>query len=407
MTKKYSQELVQGYTMSTVMEEAQRCLLCHDAPCSNACPAGTDPAKFIRSVRFRNFKGAAETIRSNNALGAACARICPTERYCEQGCSRCGIDKPINIGGIQRFVTDFEEQCGMKVLERGPANGKNIGIIGSGPAGLQAAATLLQLGYEVDIYEKGAKAGGFLRTGIPEYRLPDAVVDTEVARIAELGANFLYCREVGKDVSMEELKEKYDAVLVAVGIGRPQMLEMFEGNPYAVPAVTFLAEVDERQGEVELPDNALVIGGGDAAMDVSATLKLLGVQNVTTVTRKELSDFRASKVELETARAQGVTIVDGYAPVAVEGKVVTFRHRRLNSELKIEADKIILAVGQSTDADQLGLPIVKNEVDFDGFQADGKVFVAGDIAKGDKTAVWAVRKGKAAAYAIHNFVGGR
>lgn len=407
MTKKYSQELVQGYTMSTVMEEAQRCLLCHDAPCSNACPAGTDPAKFIRSVRFRNFKGAAETIRSNNALGAACARICPTERYCEQGCSRCGIDKPINIGGIQRFVTDFEEQCGMKVLERGPANGKKIGIIGSGPAGLQAAATLLQLGYEVDIYEKGAKAGGFLRTGIPEYRLPDAVVDTEVARIAELGANFLYCREVGKDVSMEDLKEKYDAVLVAVGIGRPQMLEMFEGNPYAVPAVTFLAEVDERQGEVELPDNALVIGGGDAAMDVSATLKLLGVQNVTTVTRKELSDFRASKVELETARAQGVTIVDGYAPVAVEGKVVTFRHRRLNSELKIEADKIILAVGQSTDADQLGLPIVKNEVDFDGFQADGKVFVAGDIAKGDKTAVWAVRKGKAAAYAIHNFVGGR
>ena len=407
MTKKYSQEPVQGYTMSTVMEEAQRCLLCHDAPCSNACPAGTDPAKFIRSVRFRNFKGAAETIRSNNALGAACARICPTERYCEQGCSRCGIDKPINIGGIQRFVTDFEEQCGMKVLERGPANGKKIGIIGSGPAGLQAAATLLQLGYEVDIYEKGAKAGGFLRTGIPEYRLPDAVVDTEVARIAELGANFLYCREVGKDVSMEDLKEKYDAVLVAVGIGRPQMLEMFEGNPYAVPAVTFLAEVDERQGEVELPDNALVIGGGDAAMDVSATLKLLGVQNVTTVTRKELSDFRASKVELETARAQGVTIVDGYAPVAVEGKVVTFRHRRLNSELKIEADKIILAVGQSTDADQLGLPIVKNEVDFDGFQADGKVFVAGDIAKGDKTAVWAVRKGKAAAYAIHNFVGGR
>ena len=295
----------------------------------------------------------------------------------------------------------------MKVLERGPANGKKIGIIGSGPAGLQAAATLLQLVSEVDIYEKGAKAGGFLRTGIPEYRLPDAVVDTEVARIAELGANFLYCREVGKDVSMEELKEKYDAVLVAVGIGRPQMLEMFEGNPYAVPAVTFLAEVDERQGEVELPDNALVIGGGDAAMDVSATLKLLGVQNVTTVTRKELSDFRASKVELETARAQGVTIVDGYAPVAVEGKVVTFRHRRLNSELKIEADKIILAVGQSTDADQLGLPIVKNEVDFDGFQADGKVFVAGDIAKGDKTAVWAVRKGKAAAYAIHNFVGGR
>lgn len=407
MTKKYSQELEQGYTMSTVMEEAQRCLLCHDAPCSNACPAGTDPAKFIRSVRFRNFKGAAETIRSNNALGAVCARICPTERYCEKGCSRCGIDKPINIGGIQRFVTDFEEACGMKVLEKGEANGKSVAIIGSGPAGLQAAATLLELGYAVDVFEKGAKAGGFLRSGIPEYRLPDAVVDTEVARIAELGANFKYNTEVGKDVSMDDLKAKYDAVLVAVGIGQPMMLEMFEGNPYAVPAVTFLAEVDEKKGEVDLPDNALVIGGGDAAMDVSATLKLLGVQNVTTVTRKELSDFRASKAELETARAQGVTIVDGYAPVAVDGKVVTFRHRRLNSELKIEADKIVLAVGQKTDADKLGLKIVKNEVDFEGYQADGKVFVAGDIAHGDKTAVWAVRKGKAAAYEIHNYLGGR
>ena len=407
MTKKYSQELVQGYTMSTVMEEAQRCLLCHDAPCSNACPAGTDPAKFIRSVRFRNFKGAAETIRSNNALGAACARICPTERYCELACSRCGIDRPINIGGIQRFVTDFEEQCGMKILEKGPANGKKVAVVGSGPAGLQAAATLLQLGYAVDVYEKGAKAGGFLRSGIPEYRLPDAVVDTEVARIAELGANFKYGTEIGKDVSMDDLKAGYDAVLVAVGIGKPQMLEMFEGNPYAVLAVTFLAEVDEKQGNVDLPDNALVIGGGDAAMDVATTLKLLGVQNVTTVTRKELSDFRASKEELETARASGVTIVDGYAPVAVDGKVVTFRHRKLNSELKIEADKIVLAVGQTTDAAQLGLPIVKNEVDFEGYHADGKVFVAGDIAKGDKTAVWAVRKGKAAAYAIHNFVGGR
>lgn len=119
MTKKYTEELERGYSVSTVMEEAQRCLLCYDAPCSKACPAGTDPAKFIRSVRFRNFKGAAETIRINNALGAVCARVCPTERYCESGCSRCGIDKPIDIGGIQRFVTDFEAACGMKVLEKG------------------------------------------------------------------------------------------------------------------------------------------------------------------------------------------------------------------------------------------------------------------------------------------------
>ena len=109
MTKKYTEELERGYSVSTVMEEAQRCLLCYDAPCSKACPAGTDPAKFIRSVRFRNFKGAAETIRINNVLGAVCARVCPTERYCESGCSRCGIDKPIDIGGIQRKIQILQE----------------------------------------------------------------------------------------------------------------------------------------------------------------------------------------------------------------------------------------------------------------------------------------------------------
>ncbi len=406
MTKKYVEELKPAYTMITVMEEAQRCLLCHDAPCSKACPAGTDPAGFVRSVRFRNFKGAAETVRSNNALGAVCARICPTERYCQNACSRCGIDKPIDIGGIQRFITDFEEATAMKILEAGEPNGKSIAIIGSGPAGLQAAATLLELGYAVDIYEQKEKAGGFLRTGIPAYRLPDAIVDTEIQRIVDLGAK-LHCGHAVSKEEFESFKSSYDAVLLAVGIGVPQMLDMFEGNPYAVPAVTFLEEVDEKQGQVELPDNALVIGGGDAAMDVAATLKILGVQNVTTVTRKELVDFRASKEELEIARAQGVTLVDGYAPVSVEGKVVTFRHRKLNSELRIEADLIVLAVGQSTQAGEFGLSMDGNEVDFEGAHAGDNVFVAGDIAKGEKTAVWAVTKGKVAAHTMHAYLGGK
>ena len=204
MTKKYTEELERGYSVSTVMEEAQRCLLCYDAPCSKACPAGTDPAKFIRSVRFRNFKGAAETIRINNVLGAVCARVCPTERYCESGCSRCGIDKPIDIGGIQRFVTDFEAACGMKVLEKGAANGKRVAVVGSGPAGLQAAATLLQLGYEVEIFEKADRAGGFLRT-IPEYRLPETVVDGEIERIVALGA-VIHCGVNVDKAKFEELK---------------------------------------------------------------------------------------------------------------------------------------------------------------------------------------------------------
>ena len=404
MKQAYNKELKPAFSFLTVMEEASRCLLCYDAPCSKSCPAGTDPASFIRSVRFRNFKGAAETIRFNNALGAVCARVCPTEKYCQMGCSRSGIDKPIDIGRIQRFVTDFEEAAGMQILEKGEPNGKKIAIAGSGPSGLQAAASLLMAGYEVDIYEKDSKAGGFLRTGIPEYRLPNRIVDIEAARIADLGAKFIYNTEVGKDISMDELKAKYDAVLIAIGVGKPMILDLFKDHPYAVPSADFLREVKENAGAVEVPDNALVIGGGDSAMDAASTLKLLGVQNVTCVTRKELADFRASKEELETARALGVTIIDGYAPSSVDGKLVTFKHRKLNSELKIEADKIILAVGQYTEAFMLGLDIVKNEVAFDGCKAADNVFVAGDIARGDKTVVYAVRKGKIAAAAIDDFL---
>ena len=407
MTQEFTKELKPAYTIMTVMEEAARCLLCHDAPCSAACPAGTDPASFIRSVRFRNFKGAAATVRTNNALGAVCARVCPTEKYCAEACSRCGIDKPIDIGGIQRFVTDFEDQVGMKILEKGEDNGKKVAVVGSGPAGIQAAADLLKLGYAVDIYEKDEIPGGLLRKAIPEYRLPNAVVASEIAKVEAIGAKLILGCEVGKDIQLDELKEKYDAVLVDVGVGEPQVLEMFEGNPYAVPSVTFLQELSDKQGEVELPDNVVVIGGGDSAMDASASLKILGVQNVTNFTRKELVDFRASKEELEIARAMGVTIIDGYAPVAVDGKTVTFRHRKLNSEVKIEADLIVLAVGQGTTAGKLGLEMAKNEVAADGCYVGDNVFAAGDIVKGDKTVVYAVKKGKEAAAAIDAYLGGK
>ena len=400
MTKKYTEELERGYSVSTVMEEAQRCLLCYDAPCSKACPAGTDPAKFIRSVRFRNFKGAAETIRINNALGAVCARVCPTERYCESGCSRCGIDKPIDIGGIQRFVTDFEAACGMKVLEKGTANGKRVAVVGSGPAGLQAAATLLQLGYEVEIFEKADRAGGFLRT-IPEYRLPETVVDGEIERIVSLGA-VIHCGVDVDKAKFEELKAGYDAVLVATGVRKPMILDLFQGNPNVVSAVDLLTEIRSKHGEKTVPASALVLGGGDSAMDAATTLKMLGVKDVIEVTRNE---FRASDAEKATAHEMGVITIGGYTPAAVDGKTVTFKHSRLNSELKIEAELIVVALGQNID-NELGLPVERNEVVAEGTSVDGKVFVAGDIAKGDKTVVAAVNKGKLAAYEIHNRIGG-
>ena len=141
----YTAEAVAGFTHRTAMEEAARCLLCHDAPCSKGCPAGTDPAKFIRSIRFRNDRGAAETIRENNILGGTCARVCPYDRLCEEACSRCGIDKPIEIGKLQRYAIEQEEAYGMKTLSAPEKKVGNVACVGAGPASLAVAAELARL----------------------------------------------------------------------------------------------------------------------------------------------------------------------------------------------------------------------------------------------------------------------
>lgn len=409
MTSKYNQE-PKGYTMSTVMQEAARCLLCEDAPCSKACPAHTNPAKFIRSVRFRNVKGAAETIRENNALGAICARVCPTERYCEKACTRAKIDGPIDISGIQRYVTDMERKENMQILHPGKDNGMNVAIIGSGPAGLQAATTLRQKGYAVDIYEKQAKAGGYLTYGIPEYRLPEEIVDYEVQRIVNLGANIKYNVTVGKDITLDELKTKYDAVIVAIGASAAKTIPMFEHNICTESAISFLARAKENKGKIDVPDNVLVIGGGDVAMDVVTTLKKLNVPHVTDVVYEEFSEFKASKKELAGAQQAGVTIIDGYVPKEVHQNRTTFKHRKIDSELTITADKIILAIGQKIAADGLDIDIQHNEIPFREARyhtKDPKVFATGDIVDGDKTVVVAVQKGKEVAEEIDRVLGGQ
>ena len=409
MSKKYTEEYEAKYSPRLVMEEASRCLLCLDAPCSSSCPAGTDPAKFIRSLRFKNVKGAAETVRINNVLGAICARVCPTERYCQAGCSRSGIDKPIDIGRIQRYITDFEEATKMDILEVKEANGKKVAVIGSGPSGLAAAAELAKEGYKVTIYEKEAKAGGYLRYGIPEYRLPNAVVDKEIDRIVKMGVDIVLNTRIGVDVKIEDLKKENDAVVMAIGFNEGKILPMFEGNKKAVVAVDWLKKVKSRKGNVKVPNNVLVIGGGDVAMDVVTSLKLLGCPNVTDVVYEEFREFLASKKELRGAQEQGVSIIDGYMPVGTaRGGIVKFKHRVIPAELKVKADLIILAVGQKTNPDGMGVEFERGEVKAEGCQVKGtNLFFAGDVGHGEKTVVWGVRSGKECAQAVIKYLGGK
>lgn len=402
----YLDELTPGFTPLLAIKEASRCLLCHDAPCSQACPAQTDPEKFIRSIYFRNFKGAAETIRENNALGAVCARVCPTEKLCQRGCTRSGIDKPIDIARLQRFITDFEQQTAMQIYQPGSKTRGKVAIIGAGPAGLQASVTLTHLGYDVTIYEKQPQPGGWLRHGIPAFRLPQSVLDQEIARIVEMGVNIKCNCEVGGSLSLAQLKAEYRAVLMTVGMSCGSDLPLFEQASHVEIAVDFLQRARQADGDISVPRSALIIGGGDVAMDVASTLKILGCPSVTCVAREELAQFPASEKEFTSTQALGVSIIDGFTPVAVNGNKVTFHHVRHSGELTLEAENIILAVGQHARLDTfVEIKAQHNIIDTHNYQTDDPaIFAAGDIVKGDKTVVYAVKTGKEAAQAIHHYL---
>ena len=257
-------------------------------------------------------------------------------------------------------------------------------------------------GYAVKVYEKDAKAGGYLRYGIPEYRLPSAVVDKEVKRIQKLGVEI----ELNSKVEdLEALKKENDAVVVAVGHGKGKVLPMFAGKRFVKTAVDFLHECKRRKGNVKVPENVLVIGGGDVAMDTVTTLKLLGVKHVTDVVYETFEEFKASKKELQGSQEQNVSIIDGYVPVALRGKKVIFEHRFIKAKLEVRADLIILAVGQYTEAGLLGLEVDKMQ---QVTNAKDNLFVCGDVSPtGEKTVVYAVRSAKETAYAVKKYLGGK
>lgn len=400
--------LEEKYTPLLVIEEASRCLLCHDAPCSKACPAGTDPAKFIRSVRFRNFKGAAEVVRENNVLGGICALICPTEKLCKSACSRCGIDRPIEIGKIQAYITDYEAKTNMKILKAGSANGKKVCVVGSGPSGLEASARLKMLGYDVDVYEKNELLGGWLTYGIPKDRLPVDVVNKEIDRIKELGVNFYTNQTIGKTKTLEDLKKEYDAVLLATGFSKGKNLELFSNCTNVVSAVDFLAKYNLKEDSIDINGTHLIIGGGDVAMDVACTLKNKGANNVIVAARETLNEFLASPKELEIARRLNVSILDGYTPVEANHNSVLFKHLKLNSTMTIMADYIYVAIGQTSDLTGLAVESLRGEICVDNFRTNvEKVYACGDVISGDKLAVYAVKLGHSAALQIHKDLGGK
>lgn len=407
---KYNSEAEKGFTHRTALEEAARCLLCHDAPCSKGCPAGTDPAKFIRSIRFRNVKGAAETIRMNNIMGGSCARVCPYDRLCEEACSRCGIDKPIQIGKLQRYAIEQEKLFGMKTLEA-PAEKKagKVACVGAGPASLACAAELAKAGYSVTVFEREAKAGGACSYGIIPHRLPQAVVDWDVAQVKNLGVKFKFKHEaVNSDL------EPFDAVFVGTGLwggNKPKI----EGSDLkgVYNAIDFLKEARINKTKFNPGRRVVVVGGGDTAVDCAVTAKLLGAEDVRILYRRNIEQAPASIDEFHYLLSMGVGITTGMAPVAAKGSksINTLEAKGFydkKARMTLSCDCLVFATGQKAE-DLTGItPMELNDngtikVKKNGSARD-KYFAAGDVVNGGKTVVEAVAAGKEVAGSIIKFL---
>ena len=410
---KYTAEAVAGFTHRTAMEEAARCLLCHDAPCSKGCPAGTDPGKFIRSIRFRNVKGAAETIRQNNILGGSCARICPYDNLCEEACSRCGIDRPIEIGKLQRYAIEQEKLFKMKTLEA-PKEKKpgKIACVGAGPASLACAAELAKEGYKVTIFEREAKAGGVMTYGITPARLPQAVVDHDIAQVRGLGVKFVF----NKEVVEEDLKD-FDAVFIGAGLWNAKLnLHEFPGAELkgVCSAIDFLKEARTKKKDFDPGKRVVVVGGGDVAVDCAVTAKLLGAEDVRILYRRSIEEAPANMNEFQYALSLGIGITTGLYPVAATGtktkikKVEAMGFYDKGAKAEFSVDTLVFATGQAPE-DMSKIAPVKLDAK-KGFikatkgKAGDKYFAGGDIVNGGTTVVQAVAEGKEAAAAMIEYL---
>jgi glutamate synthase (NADPH/NADH) small chain len=407
--------------------EASRCLKCRDAPCARGCPAEIDVSKFIRQIASKNFRGAIRVIKEDNILAGICARVCPQSHLCEAECSSSELAEPIQIGRLQRFAADQELQKNPKPLRSLPDNGISMAVIGSGPAGLSAAAFLKRLGYTVDLYDANAHPGGVLMSGIPAYRLPKDIVKQEVEYIRSLGVRFFPNQSVKDPIA---LLKQYRAVFLGTGVSRPLRLNIEgEALPGVIQATDLLKDVNAALIQAQnmkngVGDKVLVIGGGNAAMDAAVTACKLGANEVTLVYRRSEAEMPSWHEEIAFAEKQGVVISTLTGPLQFIGekdrlsalKCIKMelgsvddsgRKRPVpvpGTEHDLECDTAIVAIGMAPMAafDDLekqsnGLVKVDDETSMTSIPG---IFAGGDLIRGSDMAVKAVGDGKRAAFAM-------
>ncbi len=309
-------EVAFGYPVETAVEEASRCLNCKTALCNKGCPVGIDIPGFIQCIVKKDFAGGIRKIKETNALPAICGRVCPQEEQCEKNCVVGKKGDPVAIGRLERFLADREAAAGkIEVPEMAPKTGKKVAIVGAGPAGVTVANDLLILGHDVTIFEALHECGGVLTYGIPEFRLPNTIVNREVEYVRRLGAEIRMDFIVGMTRTVDELLEEYDAMFVGSGAGLPWFMEIPGENLNGVySANEYLTRVNLMKGylfpeydtPVKHPSRVAVVGGGNVAMDAARTAVRLGADEVHLVYRRSKKELPARGEEVENAEEEGV-----------------------------------------------------------------------------------------------------
>ena len=441
---KNNEEVNLGLTEQQAVTEAKRCVDCANPTCISGCPVGIDIPGFIKNVERGEFLEAAKVLKQTSALPAVCGRVCPQEKQCEEQCFY--IQKlgktPVAIGYLERFSADYERESGqISIPEIAPSNGRKVAVVGSGPAGLSFAGDMAKLGYQVVVFEALHEIGGVLKYGIPEFRLPNSIVDVEIANLESMGVEFVKDCVVGRTMSFEDLKaEGYEAVFVGSGAGLPNfmnipgenLINILSSNEYLTRVNLMDAANPETDTPVPFGKNVAIIGGGNTAMDSVRTAKRLGAERAMIVYRRSEEEMPARLEEVKHAKEEGIEFLNLHNPIEYigdeNGRVKKMRlqkmalgepdasGRRRPVEIpgaieEIDVDIVVVSIGVSSnplipssieglDISRWGT-IVVNE----GMQSTiPTIFAGGDIVRGGATVILAMGDGRKAAAAMHEYL---
>ena len=441
-------EVALGYDEATALREAERCLNCKHMPCVDGCPVKIHIPAFIQKVREGDFEAAYQIIAQASSLPAVCGRVCPQENQCESKCVRGIKGEPVGIGRLERFVADWHNTHVAQPPERPQPNGHRVAVIGSGPAGLSCAGELAKNGYAVTVFEALHTAGGVLVYGIPEFRLPKAIVQREVDTLRALGVEICTNTVIGRTLTVDDLFEDgYEAVFIASGAGLPRFMGIdgeslngvYSANEFLTRNNLMKAYLEHSDTPIVHAKRVAVVGGGNVAMDAARTALRLGAEEVSIVYRRSLEELPARREEVEHAMQEGIQFRLLCNPVRIlgyhnpndprdarNGSVIGMECRRMQlgepdasgrrkpveipgSEFVLEVDAVIMAIGTSPN------PLIKNTTDGLEVNARGgiivtpetgltsrqNVYAGGDAVTGAATVILAMGAGKSAAQAIH------